>query len=456
MDVLKAIAQKSGMNIIAGRGVAGKVTIYLSEVKLKDALRIILDANGLAYQVEDGIIRVMPAKEFETRYGYVFGGEWETRIVRLTHVNAADMVAVLNQMKSSSGKIIFDAKSNTMIMVDSPQRLKVMEGLIQQIDVPVETRVFELSYVRAKDVAEKIGEVLTQNVGQVKFDERSNKIIITDTRLRIDKIAGIIEAFDVKGDQVLIEAKIVQVVLSHQHQFGVDWEALAREYQGLNFSSQFDVLSSGDKSGKVTIGTLSEDDYTALLEVLKTEGLTNILSSPSITALNNEEAKILIGSQEPYVTTTTTTPSSGPTTTAESITFLDVGIELNVTPTIHKDHFVTLKIRPAVSSVTKTVTTSNNNTIPVVETSEAETTVLVKDGVTIVIGGLIKDEKIRTDNKVPLLGDIPLLGYAFRNQDDLVRKTEIVIFLTPRIISGDIPGNDTLERLRNVKKAGSL
>jgi len=97
-----------------------------------------------------------------------------------------------------------------------------------------------------------------------------------------------------------------------------------------------------------------------------------------------------------------------------------------------------MKIKPEVSSVISYVTTSNNNQIPVVDTSEAETTVMVKDGVTIVIGGLIKDEKIDTVNKVPVVGDIPIVGLAFRNKYKTVRKTELVIFLTPRIMSGDI------------------
>ena len=98
-----------------------------------------------------------------------------------------------------------------------------------------------------------------------------------------------------------------------------------------------------------------------------------------------------------------------------------------------------MKLKPEVSSVTRTLVTSNNNTIPIVDTSEAETSVSVKDGVTIVIGGLIKDETINSRSKVPLLGDIPVVGQAFRSDNNLTRKTEIVLFLTPRVITGDVP-----------------
>jgi general secretion pathway protein D len=197
-------------------------------------------------------------------------------------------------------------------------------------------------------------------------------------------------------------------------------------------------LGETEKKGALGIGTIAADGYTALIEALETVGHTEILSSPRIMATNNQEAKILVGSTEPYVTTTTTTPSAGPTTTAESVSFIDVGVKLFVTPTIHKDGFVTMKIKPEVSSVVRNVTTGNNNTIPVVETSEAETTVMAKDHVTIVLGGLIKEEKIKTVKKVPLLGSIPVLGMAFQSKSDFVRKTEIVLFLTPKIISGDV------------------
>ncbi|HQO58370.1 MAG TPA: secretin N-terminal domain-containing protein [Candidatus Omnitrophota bacterium] len=438
MDILKLIAQKSGMNIITGKGVSGNVSVYLKNVQWKDALRIILDSNGLAYKNDGGILHVMPAAEFEKRYGYRFGGDLKTRIVHLDYADAQDMVTLLTQMKSYLGKIIFEAKSGTLVLTDSGDVIAEMEELIRKIDVPVTTKVYELNYAQAEDLAQKVAEVLTKSVGQVKHDARSNKLIVRDTPVSIEGIDKLVYSFDVREQQVLIEAKILQVVLSDEYKFGVDWEAVASEYHNLNFKSNFSVLNTTDKSGTMTVGTLENDDYTALMEALKTIGETNILSSPRITALNNQEARILVGSQEPYVTTTTTTPASGPTTTAESISFIDVGIKLYVTPTIHRDDFITMKIRPEVSSVTRTLTTSNNNSIPVVETSEAETMVMIKDGVTVIIGGLIKEEQIDSENKVPLLGDIPFLGHAFRNEDHLTRKTEIVIFLTPRLMSGDV------------------
>ena len=441
-DVLKLISKKTGLNIVTGQNVKGRITIYLKNVNAYDVLRIVLESNDLAYSEEGGIIRVMTAQEFERTYGHKFGEKTKLKIVQLKYTSAADAAALLTQIKSIVGKIIADEKSNTLVLMDVPDQLAAMETFLKGIDVPITTKVFDLSYAQAEDISKKVSETLTKNIGTIKSDKRSNKIIVTDTTQKLEEIGRIISEFDEKHGEVLIEAKILQIVLSDQHKMGVDWEAIVSDFHSLDLQGDLSIFSTGDKKGQLGIGTISADDYTVLLEALDTVGKTNILSSPRITAINNEEAKILVGSTEPYVTTTTTTPAAGPTTTAESINFIDVGVKLYVTPTIHKDNNITMKIKPEVSTVTSFLTTGNNNRIPIVDTSEAETTVMVKDGITIIIGGLIKDEKIETINKIPLLGDIPVIGFFFRNKDFLKRKTELVIFLTPKIMSGDVPAQN--------------
>jgi len=437
LDVLKLISQKSNINIIASQNVKGSISVYLRDIQVLNALKHIVDAYGWAYVHERDVIKVMTAQEFLAKYGHKFGQELTIRISQLNHAKVPDVVAILNQIKSDAGKIVSDDKTGTLIMKDSQEKLIEFGDIIKKVDVPVQTEVFELVYAKAEEISAKVSELLTPSIGQLKSDERTNVIVITDVPKKIKEIGRIIKAFDTRELEVLIEAKILQIGLSDDHKMGIDWEGILNQYHGLNFVSDFDILTTIEKKGRVSIGTLSDDNYTVLLEALDTVGVTDILSSPSITVVNNKEAKILVGSSEPYVTSTTTTTASGPTTTAESVQFIEVGVKLYVTPTIHRDGFITMKIKPEVSSVTSNVTTSNNNTIPIVETSEAETTVMVKDGVTIVIGGLIKDEKIKTTKKVPFLGDIPILNFAFSNVSDSVTKTEIVIFLTPKIISGD-------------------
>ena len=220
-DVLKLLSQKSGLNIIAGANVTGRVTIFLRDVRMEDALRIILDANNLAYKVDNGIARIMPAVEFESRYGYPFGGDIRTQIVRVQYAEPADVQSMLTQIQSSKGRIIADTKSKTLVLMDTPDKLRVMQELVREMDTPVETRIYDLGYALSKDISEKVTPNLTPNVGQLRFDERSNKLIVTDTPAKIRDVSSMIEAFDTKEKQVLIEAKIVQVVLSDQNKFGV-------------------------------------------------------------------------------------------------------------------------------------------------------------------------------------------------------------------------------------------
>ncbi len=445
LDVLKLISQKTGVNIVATQEVKGKVTVFLRDIEVFEALKIIAEAYGWAYAMDGSIVKVMTAQEFEQKYGYVFGFDVKTQIKQLLFAKAPDVVNLLNQVKSNSGKIIADEKSNTLILMDNLPKIQEMQKIIEQVDVPLETQVFHLSYAKAEEISANITEVLTPTVGVMKFDARSNNVMITDTPKKLKNIAKMVEAFDQKHKEVLIEAKIIQIVLSDEYRMGVDWQAIVRDWHQLSFKSQFSLFGTSadnaDKKGRLSVGTLETDDYLALIDSLDTIGTTDILSSPRITAVNNQEAKILIGSTEPYVTTTTTT-TSGTTTNAESVQFVEVGVKLHVTPTIHDDDFITMKIKPEVSAVTSKITTSSNNTIPVVETSEAETTVTVKNGVTIVIGGLMKEEKITKVKKVPILGDIPYINFAFRNQSDDKKKSEIVIFLTPTIITGDVPADD--------------
>jgi hypothetical protein len=160
--------------------------------------------------------------------------------------------------------------------------------------------------------------------------------------------------------------------------------------------------------------------------------------------LNNQEAKILLGTKDAYITSTTSQGGSGTTVTSQTVNFVETGIKLFVTPTINRDRFVTMKIKPEVSSSKREqITAEDKKTeIPIVTTSEAETTITVKDGVTVIIGGLRKDMRDKTVKKIPLIGDIPLLGFFFRSTSDEVTTTELVILLTPHIMSGETSFTD--------------
>ena len=181
---------------------------------------------------------------------------------------------------------------------------------------------------------------------------------------------------------------------------------------------------------------MDKEDFDALIKYLQTLGRTQILSNPKLAVINNQEARIHVGEKQAYVTTTTTTGQTT-TTVSEEVTFVDVGIQLSVTPTINDDGYVTMKVKPEVSSVVSTLTTPSGNKIPIIDSSLAETTVMIKDGATIILGGLRKEEKISSSEQVPILGKIPLLGFFFRSSANKTERTELLVMLTPHIVSGD-------------------
>ncbi|MGE5197907.1 MAG: secretin N-terminal domain-containing protein [Deltaproteobacteria bacterium] len=441
VDALKILANRSGMNIVVGKNVTGKVTLFLKNVDLRDAFQIILLSNDLACETRGDIINVMTQRDYELRHGQPYLDSKQPRIIQLKYAKAANLLKSLNMAKTNVGKVIADENSNTLILLDTPEKLEEMEELIKNMDLPLETRVFSLNYAQADKLNAKIQREITKGVGIVRIDERTNKIAITDYPQKLDAIAEIVRAFDEKTPQVLIDAQIIEISPSDKFEMGVDWDYWLQK--NLRLASS---MPTAGAVNKLSIGTAAagssveaKGEYKGIIDLLRTIGDTKILSSPRITVLNNQEAKILVGTKDAFITSTVSQSGSGTAVTSQSVNFVDVGIKLFVTPMINRDNFVTMRIKPEISSseTRKILSEGQETEIPIVTTSEAETSVTVKDGVTIIIGGLRKDERTKTVKKIPLVGDIPLVGHLFRNTSDEVTKTELVILLTPHIMSGE-------------------
>ncbi len=440
IDVLKMLSARAGMNMAIGRNVTGRVTLFLKDVDVWDAFEIILLANDLAYDRKGGIVNVMTQRDYELIYGERYQDKKQAKLVQLKYAKAADLSKALNQIKTNVGRVIVDEGSNTLVLVDAPQKIKDMEDFIAKADMQLETRIYGLNYAQAEKMSAKIQEAITKGVGSMRIDERTNKIAITDYPEKLDEIAKVIKAFDEKTPQVLIDAQIIEIKPSDQFNMGVDWDFFLKK----NFRLASSLASSGVVN-KLSIGLAtdnrtptSKEDYKTIIDLLRTIGDAKILSSPRIMALNNQEAKILVGTKEAYITSTTSQSGTAPNVTSQTVNFVDVGIKLFVTPTINRDGFVTMKIKPEISSAKRTDITSEGQVtqVPIVTTSEAETSVMVKDGVTVLIGGLRKEQREKTVKEIPILGDIPILKYLFRNTSDSSTATELVILLTPHIMSG--------------------
>lgn len=472
LDVLKILSKRSGLNIVAGRDVKGDVTLYLQDVEVRKALDTVVQTLGLAYEERDGIITVMSSKEYESKYGKSFRDERETRTFKFKYANPQAMNTVLQTMKSSAGKIALDERTSTVIVTDMPAVLDEIQEAIKSFDEPLVTKVFTLQFSKVADLETQLKDFLTATTGLLKIDKRTNQVSITDRRENVEQVEKVIKAFDVRPLQVLIDAKVVEVQLYDAYRFGVNWNYVASKLgdaKQLNAAPNFSVSAPSSTLGGGSLSTLaigedaSDDNPTSfdtVISILQNIGKTNILSSPRLLVLNNEEAKLAVATRQPFVSQTVS-QSQSTSTTADQVQFIDVGVTLSVVPTISEDHSVILKVKPEVSTAGDPLqlqgaasgsdTTFVRTVVPVVTTQTLETTVVIKDKTTVVIGGLMQDRHSKTRKKIPVLGDIPWVGAAFRSEANDFNKTELVIFLTPRIIDGQ---SKAMERDRYLDNKG--
>jgi type II secretory pathway component GspD/PulD (secretin) len=454
-DVLKFLAVEGELNIAIAPDVTGVVNLLINDVTIRDIFEIILATNRLAYRIQGKVITVISNNEYRLSEGVDFLDRRQTVVYQLKYASAATLGAFLGNIKSDIGKIIFDDSTGLLVLIDTPQKITEMKAIVDKTDIatvsrvlPTETRIFELQYALAEDVQGEVSAALTPTIGTMQLDVRTNTLIITDLPHQMDKIKTIVMAFDRKTREVFIEAKIVQVTLTDAYKWGIDWSRLfdtAGEKRGLQVTPEVDMPLSLSTFGKLTVSrTQGANTLSAILEVLSSVGETKILSNPHIATEEGKEASINVITSQPYSQSTTTTTDAA-TTQSTEFTFVEVGVKLNVIPRINADGYISMVIKPEVSSITSFFPDSaSEQRVPVVETAIAESTVLVKDGTTIIIAGMIKDTKTLSENRVPGLGRIPIVGKLFSNESDEIQRTETIVFLTPRIITGD--ENYLLER----------
>ncbi len=437
IDVFKFVSLKGDFSVVISKNVIGRVTLVLKKVKIIDALDILCISNNLGYRVMENIVYIMPEEEYFQVYGKFFKDKTKVRIVHLTYVRPSYALETLKNIKSEIGKIVIDEDTGTVVMVDTAEKLKEMQSVLKKIDYKLETKIFNLNYAKADIVKEKLRERLdVKSVGSIQSDDRSNQIIVTALKERFSEVEPIIKALDKKTKEVLIKVKILKIVLNPQFDYGIDWNSIFTNVEGLTFTGAFSASSTVTSYGQIAVGDITSDKWTTTIKALKQVSDTKVLANPSILVVNKEEAKIHIGDKLAYVTTTTTGTGADQTTN-EEVHFIDVGILLKVKPTISDDGYVRMAVKPEISSQTSTLTTPQQAEIPLINTTLVESTVMVKDGATVIIGGLHKDEGKTERDGLPFIMDIPILGKIFGNVSDSKTKTEIAIFLTPEIIEGD-------------------
>ena len=466
VDVLKFLAVEGELNFAIAPDVSGTVNLLITDVTIRDIFEIILATNRLAYHVQGNVISIISNNEYKIRQGVDFFDRRQTVVYQLKFASAQNLGTLLGNVKSDIGKIIFDNSTGLLVLIDTPQKIKEMKAMVDKAEIPTVarvmptvTKVHEMKYARVDDVAAEISAALTPEIGSMRVDTRTNTFVISDLPHQMEKIETIIEAFDRKTREVFIEAKIIQVTLSDTYKWGIDWDVLFNNVgnkSGLTVTPEVDMPAGLSTFGKLSVARTTKDyELSAILEALSTVGETRILSNPHIATEEGKEATINVITQQPYSQTTTTTTDAA-TTQSTEFTFVDVGVKLNVIPTINADNYLSIVIKPEVSSITSFFPDSaSDQRVPVIETANAESTILVKDGTTIIIAGMIKDTKSRSVNKVPLLGSIPVVGKLFSNESDEIQRTETIVFLTPRIITGDesfLLDRDRAKDMKGIRK----
>ncbi|MDD5060160.1 MAG: secretin and TonB N-terminal domain-containing protein [Candidatus Omnitrophica bacterium] len=488
-NVLKIISYKSGVNIVTTPDVIGNVSVRLSDVPWEIALDVILKTYGFGYQRQGNVILVT---KMENVAKIAAEEPLQTDIITLKFLDAQDAQKIIIPLLSPRGKTSvlyargqkgwqFGTFKIGKSEVSSAAAVKESAGSTKS-----ETVSFEKSAT---------GDTIMK---KAEFDPsvKSKILIITDTYSTLERIrTAILPKIDVKPKQVLIETKIIEVNRNKLKDLGFDWGLGASGAARTNTISMGDLNSKGSSKlgghggtvgsgltpslfGPSSTGILGYEPYNAgaelvfqkltgtkfemVVHALEDDANTNTLSAPRIMTLDNQEASMLVGYHTPILGSTVSagTDTTGPTVTQTLDYYQEIGIRLNVVPQISEDGYINMIIHPSITSSTAdvdatsiagtgTTATTTTTSYPIIDVREAQTQVLLQDGETVVIGGLLKDVKSKEIIGIPLIKDIPWVGKFFSRETTDTQKIDLLIFITAKIIKG---GEFTPEELAKLEK----
>ncbi len=458
-NVLRVLAYKSGVNIVASKEVAGTVTIRLVDVPWEQALAVILSTYGFAYERDGNIITVSTMEALKTR--------------RENQKQLADIEGVTSKVFNLKFLDAADAKKMLEPQLSPQGKISVLEITGQ--------KGWEFGAAKAGESTEEEGKAERE-----RRSARSRALIVTDTPTYPDRIEKVLKEIDVKPSQVLIEARIMEVNRDTLKDLGIEYATGSRveshsqtrtnpddlvnfgrtEYKravnsrlysesdtGVFTPSNFVPKATGltpiNAGLEILIKRLFRTNMEVLIHALEEDVRTNTLSAPRILTLSGQEAVILVGQKYPIIESSVSGTSG--TATVTLAYYQDIGIQLYVVPQITgDDQYINMIVHPVVSARDGTATVGGTNAYPLLVTREAETQVLMEDGETIVIGGLLKDVKSQGKIGIPILSDIPLIGGLFTRRTTDVEKIDLLIFITARIVK---PGELTEQEMAMVKKA---
>ncbi len=448
--VLDAFSQQTGLSVVAGKEVTGTISARLIDIPWDRALDAILRPNGFGYERSGDVIMVLP-------------------VARLSELNEAQ--AMISRVYTLRFRDAGDIKPVVEALLSSRGKAQSVEETGQK---GWDFGAFGAAGAGGQAMRSGTGSAGSPSrnyKGSMDRRSKSKTIVVTDIPTVIERVDAVIKSVDVKPQQILIESRFMEVNLDTLQDLGID---LATGRAGTSTAAvettpmskrngKVQVAAGGQSLGNLAVpaafgarsSTISKispfntglslalqkiggTEFDILLHALGEDVHTNTLSAPSIVTLDNQEANILVGTQYPILTSSVAGTTS--TTTVTSLDYYqDIGIQLRVVPQIAGDDSINMIVHPSVTSFNSTLAARSpeGTTLaeyPIVTTREAETQILMKNGETIVIGGLLNDIKTKGLQKVPILGDLPILGAAFQRKTDDVAKVDLLIFITAQIV----------------------
>jgi type IV pilus assembly protein PilQ len=412
--VLQLLADVSGRNIVVSDTVQGNVTLRLQNVPWDQALDIVLATKGLDKRQNGNVMIIAPAEEIAAREKSDLAARKEIReleplvseFLQVNYAKASDLAELIkgkskNSLLSERGSIALDDRTNTLLVQDTADRIADIRRLVATLDIPVRQVLIESRIVVVRD---DFSRDLGVRWGVTAVDDRSDGLIA---------VTG-----NATGTDTIVNSGIDNIN-NNGTPFPVEVPAL---------DDRFNVnLPVASPAGRLAVALLDEDFLVDLeLSALQAEGRGEVISSPRVITANQKEASIRQGVEIPYQESS----SSGATTTQ----FKEAVLSLTVTPQITPDDRIIMDLKVTKDSVGEVITNERGGQVPSIDTRSVVTQVLVDNGQTVVLGGVYETEQGEDFRKVPFLGDIPLVGYLFRSTKRVSNKSELLIFVTPKIL----------------------
>jgi type II secretory pathway component GspD/PulD (secretin) len=418
-DVVRLLGARSGQNVVADGSVkVQRVTLRLRDVSFDEALATLVTAYGLQTHKDGRVVIIGDAASMNRRFpDDALTGGTQTVVFTLHHGRPDELLTPLQSALPQGTVVVGDRRTGALVVTGAPATIARARQLVAAFDAPgfgaggtLATAAIPLHNLRASEAAKLLRSAVPETA--LFADDRQNVVVVNGNSELQATVRALLHDLDAPGRQVMIEVRVADV-------------------QPVNDTSNVGITFGGSGYGSGALGqfpyTLTKSSLTvnAQIDALVQHGHASILAQPRIATLNNREASLLVGEQYPVVTVNQQTGFP-------SVQTIDVGVRLRLTPTIGADGTITAELHPEYSQII-----GFNNNFPIVANRKVDATLRVRDGETIVLGGLFQDVDSETITKFPVLGDLPVLGAFFRNRQRTHNRDEVVFFITPHVLDPD-------------------